>query len=161
MGRLTSDSNHIELQKSFFVAANTLVKNLGKEMTASKKVNTGRMVRSLEAKVVFTPLSAEINVLAAFYAGFVDRGRLRGARRVPIKPLLKWLKQRGFSSGSSKSDRSIAFAIQTKIFKEGIKPANFVDRALIVTGSSIENTLAIGLVREVERGFINIHKAAF
>ena len=55
-------------------------------------------------------------------------------RRVPLSALLNWIKIRGIKGRNNKgrfiTDRSLAFGIQTNIFKYGIRPTNIYDRGL-------------------------------
>lgn len=55
-------------------------------------------------------------------------------KKPPIGPLDKWIVKRGFKSirdeqGRFIKRRSLAFAIQNKIYRDGIKPSHFFSRA--------------------------------
>lgn len=55
-------------------------------------------------------------------------------KKPPIGPLDKWIVRRGFKSirdeqGRFIKRRSLAFAIQNKIYRDGIKPSHFFSRA--------------------------------
>jgi len=60
------------------------------------------------------------------YYDFVDKGRRAGVKKVPITALLKFIKKRNLKgrnriTGRFITDVSLAFAIQTSIFKLGIR----------------------------------------
>ncbi len=68
------------------------------------------------------------------YGQWVQSGRLRGKKGVPIDALEKWIKARGIQGRDKKGRfikrRSLAFAIQTNIKKFGIRSANWYDVAI-------------------------------
>lgn len=49
------------------------------------------------------------------YLEYVESGRKAGARRVPIRPLIDWMKQKGISN-----DDRVAWAIRESIYQLGI-----------------------------------------
>lgn len=64
----------------------------------------------------------------------VNWGRRKGKTRVPIENILEWIRIRGLR-GRNKKGRfipqlSFAFAIQTNIYKFGIRPAHIYDKGL-------------------------------
>jgi len=58
----------------------------------------------------------------------VDEGRAPGEKKIPIKAIMDFIKRRNIVSAISLT--SLAFAIQTSIFKKGIKPRAFIDESL-------------------------------
>lgn len=70
----------------------------------------------------------------ADYFKYVNKGRRPNVKRVPLKALLDWIKIRGIRGRDKKGrfikNLSFAYAIQTNIFKYGIRPANIYDKAL-------------------------------
>lgn len=64
-----------------------------------------------------------------FYGDFVISGRKKGGKKVPIDALEKFIKDKGFSIAAEKI-RGVAFAIQTNIFKFGIKKFDFIEETL-------------------------------
>jgi hypothetical protein len=75
-----------------------------------------------------------------FYGKFVDYGRRKKVRRVPIFALEEWIKRVNIPLRENQSAKSMAFAIQNKIYNEGIptlgskkiasKRTNFIQDAL-------------------------------
>jgi hypothetical protein len=84
------------------------------------------------------------------YAEYVDKGRKAGARKVPISVLIKWIKKRGISNSIQ-----VAYAIQTSIYKNGIKGRPFLkraeDTAEIVIDEEIEKIMSEELDKELKQ----------
>ena len=111
-------------------AANTLGRKLliefSKELTNQGHNGTGKLISSLEKKVVATKNTVELEILFEEYGMFLDTGRRPNANKVPVGAIIDWLMQKGL--GSLDEDiRSIAFAIQQTIFKEG-SPTKYAKR---------------------------------
>jgi hypothetical protein len=66
-------------------------------------------------------------LIANDYMKWVDRGRRPGVRKVPIEPLIKWMKKKGIRPRGKQTYNSLAFAIQNAIFKSGIKAKKIFD----------------------------------
>ena len=97
------------------------------------KVATGQLLNSLTATVVRTPQGSQLVITYMDYFEAVNLGRRPEKKRVPISALLDWIKIRGIK-GRNKRGRfipnlSLAFAIQTNIYKYGIAPSNIYDKA--------------------------------
>lgn len=93
---------------------------LQKELKLQKHNASSRLSNSIEMQVETRPDRIILRELHKFYGDFVDRGRKAGTKRVPIAALERWIKLKGFAIGN---ERNVAFAIQRKIFNEGI-PTN-------------------------------------
>jgi hypothetical protein len=52
------------------------------------------------------------------YGKYVDSGRRKGAKKVPLDVLIAWIERKAIVNGD-KEVKSLAFAIQQTIFKEG------------------------------------------
>jgi len=99
----------------------------------SNKVATGQLLNSLTATVVRTPQGSQLVITYMDYFEAVNLGRRPEKKKVPITALLDWIKIRGIK-GRNKRGRfipnlSLAFAIQTNIYKYGIAPSNIYDKA--------------------------------
>ncbi len=160
VSKLTNDNEHKSIESSVKSIADDLVRNLALSIKQSKKIASGKLIKSLMPKLSFSASVMEINILALFYAKFVDSGRKKFVKRIPVKILLKWIRQKNFTSGTTKKDLSVAFAIQESIFLNGIKPANFIQGAFDKTQRDIDKEIVDAVQKEVERGFLNIERAA-
>lgn len=118
------------------------------DLISQGKRATGNLVNSFKFTIQPKIGFIELSITAADYAPFVDRGRRRMTKRVPIGALIKWIEQKGLESGD-KSKKDLAFAIQTKIWKEGIAATNFVERGLDVARVQV-NKLGKDMRQDVE-----------
>ncbi len=130
--------------------AGKLILALAKELIAQGHKATGSLIESMGSKIVPLASGLELQILMNTYGIFVDSGRRAGGRKVPIDALMKWIRTKGLTSGD-KEVRSLAFAIQTSIFKEGVptnssraggKKTDFIQTALDKVLDDIENILA-------------------
>lgn len=101
------------------------------------KIATGQLYDSIQGSVEVGPDGNPYAVIQyADYFKYVNRGRPAGLKKVPISELLAWIKIRGVRFRNEKgrfrkgSNLQMAFAIQTNIFKYGIKPTYIYDKGL-------------------------------
>jgi hypothetical protein len=100
------------------------------------KYASGQLYNSLTATVIPSKNNkpSELVITYQDYFKYVNLGRKANKRKVPIFNLLQWIKIRGIKAKDKKGkqikDLSLAFAIQTNIFRYGIRPANIYDKAL-------------------------------
>ena len=80
---------------------------------------TGSLINSVENKVTQKVNEYNIEGWSLLYGKFVQLGRRRGTKRVPIKNLIDWIKVKGFETDAKKV-RGLVFAIQKTIFEKGI-----------------------------------------
>ena len=99
-----------------------LKRELVRELLAQGHKATGALAKSVEMIVTKRLEAITLTGEFLFYGSFIDRGRKPGTRKVPIDALIEWIKRKQFQIDVDKI-RGVAFAIQTKIFKEGI-PTN-------------------------------------
>lgn len=101
----------------------------------SNKVASGKLLNSIKANVKETPEGLMLEVEYMDYFKYVNLGRRKGGKFVPIKALLEWIKIRGIRRRDKKgrfvkgSQLSLAFAIQKNIHKFGIRRTNIYDKA--------------------------------
>ena len=85
------------------------------------------------------------------YAKYVISGRRAGAKKVPISALIKWIKQKGLTPRAGQSINQLAFAIQTAIFKRGIKGRPFLSKgAIIALTRQMSKKLADTVVKYID-----------
>jgi hypothetical protein len=89
------------------------------------KIASGKLQDSISAEVS----SNAIGIKMENYGQFVQSGRKKGEKGVPISALVKWIKDRNIRS-KDLTDRQLAFAIQRNIKKFGIRPSNWFDVAI-------------------------------
>lgn len=104
-----------------------LKKNIIQEMRRTKAIASGSLLNSIQFDVKQTPDGAIVSIESNQYIVYVDKGRKPG-KYAPTKALEAWVKQKGIATDRKKVT-AIAFAINNKIKKEGIKPRPILERA--------------------------------
>jgi len=104
-----------------------LKKSLIQEMRRTKAIATGDLIKSLNIEIEKTTDGAIISLASNDYITFIEKGRKRG-KYAPVKDLERWVRAKGIASDQKKV-KSIAFAINNKIKKEGIKPRPILENA--------------------------------
>jgi hypothetical protein len=96
-------------------------------MRRTKSIATGDLIKSLNIEIEKTSDGAIISLASNDYITFIEKGRKRG-KYAPVKDLERWVRAKGIASDRKKVT-SIAFAINNKIKKEGIKPRPILENA--------------------------------
>ncbi len=92
---------------------------LNAELEAQGHKATGNLADSIEITIKRFLDGWEIQGRFLHYGKYVDTGRAAGVKRVPLDALIEWIRVKRMDL-RGKSERSVAFAIQTAIFKKGI-----------------------------------------
>ncbi len=137
--------------------ADYLKKELQEELIQQEHKATGELINSIDVVVNEILGGFEISGSSIFYGQYVERGRMKGARGVPIDALINWIKVRGIKIGSA-SEKSMAFMFQASIKKKGIKPSLFVEKTLKKyknkIGSDIEQYMYSHVLGIIEKIFV-------
>jgi len=96
-----------------------IIASLQKELLGQGHKATGNLINSFEQRVIELPNSIVIEILMDEYGIYVNEGRKTGGKKVPISVLVEWIERKAIASGD-KDVKSIAFAIQNTIHKEGM-----------------------------------------
>ena len=96
-----------------------IIASLQKELLGQGHKATGNLINSFEQRVIELPNSIVIEILMDEYGIYVNEGRKTGGKKVPISVLVEWIERKAIASGD-KDVKSLAFAIQNTIHKEGI-----------------------------------------
>jgi hypothetical protein len=99
------------------------------------KYASGQLYNSIQGSIEIGPNGEPIALIQyQDYFNNVNRGRRAGVKRVPLKALMEWIKVRGLKGRDKKgrfmSTTNLAWAIQTNIFKYGVRPANIYDAGI-------------------------------
>ncbi len=97
---------------------NFIIEALQKELVEQGHDNTGNLVNSFEQRVIRLPDSIVLEILMDKYGIYVNEGRDKHKKKVPLDVLIRWIEQRAIVTGDKKV-KSMAFAIQQNIWKEG------------------------------------------
>ena len=95
-----------------------IISSLQKELIEQGHQATGNLVNSFEQRVIEVPNSIVLEILMDEYGIYVNEGRAKKKKKVPISALVKWIEQKAIVNGDKKV-KSLAFAIQQVIFAEG------------------------------------------
>lgn len=96
-----------------------IIASLQKELIQQGHQASGNLVNSFEQRVIEVPNSIVIEILMDEYGIYVNEGRKTGGKKVPINVLVDWIERKAIVNGD-KEVKSLAFAIQQTIHKEGI-----------------------------------------
>jgi hypothetical protein len=126
-----------------------LVQELLQELTVAVKAVMVAKAPSLKGSalvesVEFKETSNGFVMWANDYYDYVDRGRKPMTKKVPISALIQFIKKRSIKgrgrSGRFITNNQLAFAIQTSIFKRGIKGKLF-DQAVSETIDEVSDII--------------------
>lgn len=135
-----------------------VINELAKELIKQDHRATGKLISSLDYNVEDTLLSTDLVITMQDYGEYVNRGRKRGAAKVPIQALVEWIKQKGIETNNKKV-LGMAFAIQKTIEKQGIPTANsrkrgkrveFVDDTIKRIQTEIERRITEATFKQVD-----------
>ena len=103
-----------------------LKKNLIEELRKKKAIATGGLIQSLKIDVTPTLTGAVVTLNGNDYVTYIDKGRKAG-KYAKISPLKQWVKAKGIATDDAKVT-AIAFAINNKIKREGIRPRPILEQ---------------------------------
>lgn len=123
------------------------------ELTRQGHRATGALIDSVD--VYIKQQQSLISIIGSFahYGPYVDRGRRPGGKRVPLDALVEWIKVKQIDL-RGKSQRSVAFAIQTSIWKHGIPTSGSMDKKRFMSGTLERNETVI--FEMISRAFQNL-----
>lgn len=79
---------------------------------------------NIKKNITYVVSQNQITLIMPSYGIYIDRGRRKLVKKVPISALRDWAKRKGIPS-----DNSTLFAIQMHIYKFGIRARPFIERA--------------------------------
>lgn len=98
------------------------VKILTRELLRARKDATGRLIRSIDYRLVEDAEIIKMEIVSQPYLEWVDKGRQPGSYP-PIRPLIEWVKIKGIPE-------SAAWGVRQNIYKFGIKPTNIIQKVV-------------------------------
>lgn len=135
-----------------------VINELAKELIKQDHKATGKLIASLDYTKEETLLSTDLLITMNDYGDYVNRGRKKGAAKVPIQALVEWIKNKGIETNNKKV-LGMAFAIQKTIEKQGIPTANsrkrgkrieFVDDTIKRIQTEVERRITEATFRQVD-----------
>jgi len=106
------------MKADYNIIQKMLIVELQNELLNQGHRASGELIDSMEGRTMVLPDSIVIEILMQDYSKYVNDGRRKNAKKVPISVLIDWIERKALASGD-KEKKSMAFAIQQKIFKEG------------------------------------------
>lgn len=109
------------------------------------------LVKSVEVKR--SPHN-EIIVFANFYFEFVDRGRKRFTRKIPLSALIKFIKKNRIKLRKGQSINQLAVIFQNSIYRKGIKGKKIIKPVEKITEEIMIERLSEFFTVEIEDDII-------
>jgi len=76
------------------------------------------------------------------YFKYLNDGRRRSAKKIPVVALIKWIKKKNIQPRGRHTVNSVAYAIQNSIFKVGVQPRRFADPIIRVSLDILSDYIA-------------------
>lgn len=141
-----SDIQMDNLTKSVKELGADVVDTIKKILQSENKIATGNLIQSLDYKVIEVIGKVFLEITAADYFKFVDKGR-RPGKMPPIKPIKSWMQAKGIVS----KNKSLPFMIARSIGEKGIKPTNVKQRAIKEVMKNVDKIIKKGAVKDIEK----------
>ena len=114
-------------------------------MTQSGLKTSSDLTKSVRFIETNTGLALEAN----YYFQYRSDGRRPRTKKVPIRALIDYIKRYGLVPRPGQTINSLAFAIQTAIYKRGIQGLNYFDRIVEATSDVTEEVVADELIEDI------------
>lgn len=137
--------------------ANFIRDTLQMELLSQGHVASEALFNSIECVTQKTLSSFDFTAQSAYYAEFVNDGRKKGVRGIPLDTLIRWIRLRKFKL-HGKKEASVAFAVQNSIKQKGIKASKFIDKSVakIDRSSRLDNMVEQLMENFIEEQLIRI-----
>lgn len=130
------------LNRELELLGEDLVKGVVEELLKADKIATGKLVRSIDYRIIAKADRLILEVLALPYLENVIEGRRPGAKQPPVSTIIPWVKKRNIKVKGAKTPQQSAFVIARSIGKKGIKPVKEVRKVIDDIYSKKERLLA-------------------
>lgn len=133
------DQYNKSMKGAFTEIGKALIAELTKQLLNADKKASGKLIRSLDYKVIEQVNGLLLQLRAAPYLKYVDQG-VNGTRSVyttpygfrgmiSVKAIKPWIKARGIKFKGMTDDQA-AFVIARSIGRKGIKPTNVIKKSI-------------------------------
>ena len=161
------------LYKAINVLGAEYIKILERLLLEKDKVATRTLVDTLDYKTLKATNEIDLQILAASYLKYVDKGRYpyekginKNGKMPPVKPIIEWAKVKGITPDNRKGYKTmeqVGWAIARKIGREGIKPTNVIEdsKRILLNDIKLMNQIINGAgldVSEVVNGLFKEFK---
>lgn len=127
--------------EDYINAVKDLLKELQKITVMTLKKSGVEEKSDLSKSIKYVVTKDGVNMLAATYYPYVSAGRKANIKRVPIAPLIEWIKQYNIKPKAGQTINQLAWAISTSIYQHGIKAKKFEEK--VETGVADYTALAL------------------
>lgn len=142
------------LKDEISVIGRNIIQEIGNQLVDKNKIATGKLLKSLNYKVIETIQGYTIQVLAEPYLKDVNDGRKPG-----ISPnynsILAWVKAKPVNF-IGKKDSQTAFIITKSIGKKGIVPTHIVDDSISKVLENVDEIIKKGLEKDLQNILNNL-----
>ena len=129
------------------------VKELYIQLSSLDKKASGKLLRSLDYKVLEVLGKVVLKLEAEGYLKYVNDGR-RPGKQPPVSPIKKWIKQKGLkgrdAGGRFIKDDSFAFLVARSIGKKGIRPTGVIEKTIKIIMRTKSDILAEGMTKDLD-----------
>jgi hypothetical protein len=92
-----------------------------------------------------------VDVYAADYAKFVDSGRAKFTKKIPISQLILWVKKKGITPSRGYSLNDLAWAVQYNVYLYGIRGKNIFKKSQDAINKSLEPIIERLILNEIKK----------
>jgi len=114
------------------------------------------LIKSVNAEI---SNNSVVTIIANDYYEYVSRGRRVRARKVPIEDLIDWIKEESIRPRAGQTINQLAFAIQTSIYKNGIRGKRFANQvelnSLNILEEEFTQMLSEIITNDLQQAFSN------
>jgi hypothetical protein len=144
-------------QTNYIDAIVGLMQELKKITVMTLKQSGVKDQSNLSKSIQYVTNKDGVQMLAASYYPYVSSGRKANIKRVPIADLIVWIKQYNIRPRPGQTINQLAFAIQTSIYKHGIRAKNFEEKVETgvadYTAVALADTLAVLVADDLVEAF--------
>lgn len=147
------------IKQNLKIILSNLIPELNK-ITIDYLASTGLERKSnLIQSTEFVETESGLALYSAYYFQYRSSGRRPGVRKVPITALIDYIKRYNIQPRPGQTLTSLAFAIQTAIYKRGITGLNYFDRIIQTTADVAEQAIADEFTEELVGEIITLMTA--
>lgn len=83
------------------------------------------LIKQMDGWVILNGYQFQVDLVLNYYVDYIVSGRKKGAKMIPIAPLIVWLKRKNIPT-TNKNIRSTAFMIAKAIQRDGIEGRDII-----------------------------------
>lgn len=127
-----------------------VVKELINQLLKADKDATGKLIRSIDYKLIEAANEFIIEVSSEDYLKYIDEGRRKGAKQPPTSAIIPWVKAKNIKVKGAKTPEQTAFVIARSISRNGIKPTHVIRKTIDTIYSNKMALLEKAAIEDIE-----------